>query len=246
MKNNSLTNLVYKDSKLIKLEKRRPILYSILLLFQLLSLVSNIVIIPASKDPQNYISFEGAMLIDLIVVLLLTVANMFFLYHFIKRKWPFWMMIFLLATSISLNFVNVLLRLQELHFQTFLIIFGITTTISLFVLCFSMYIAVRDIFGEKLKIQESLLGATNIYLLIGSVFAFLYALLNIIMPGSIIPNADISHLYNTCIIESTYILASIDLPSNVELPPAIRNCMLFESIFAHLFAVFIVGRLLAK
>ena len=112
-------------------------------------------------------------------------------------------------------------------------------------LCFTFYIAIRDIFGEKLRIGSALLGAANVYLLIASGFAFTYAFLGILMPGSMIPLAEYEELFNHCVISSTYVLAGMDLPVETQVP-AVHNVMMFESIFTHLYSVFIVGRLLAK
>ena len=244
MQSESASNAVEPFKGSAKLDKRRPYLYALLLIFQVLSLISNIVLIPASKDSTTILSFPNAMLIDFVIVILLASVNMVFLYNFIRIKWVFWLMLVLLAISILLNFVNVIFKLQELHFPTFLVLFGITTFISITVIFFSFLVAIRDIFGN-ITVKESLLGATNLFLLIGSGFAFVYAFMNILMPGSMVPNAEISSLYNTCVIYSSHVLAGVDLPSN-NFQPAIRNAMVFESVFGHLYAVFIVGRLLSK
>ncbi len=212
---------------------------------QALSLVSHQIFIPASKTPDTMLSLENAMLIDLVIVLSLTGVNMVFLHHFIKKRIYFWTMLLLVGLSVALNFTSTLLKLDQLNFGTFRLVFGLATFFNITVLSFSFYCAVRDIFGERVKILQALLGAANIYLLIGSIFAFFYVSLNIIMPGTIVPNEEVSSLYHTCMMNSSYILGGIDIPANTY-PQSIRNCMVFESLFAHLFAVFIVGRLLGK
>lgn len=170
---------------------------------------------------------------------------MVFLYHFMRKKWLFYTMVCLLFTSIGINFLTISLGLEQRHFSLFMALNGVVILISLVVLMFSFYVVVRDIFETKLKITAKLLGAANLYLLIGSIFAFLYALMNIIIPGSIVPNSEISSLFHECVIKSSYILSFRDLP-DLNIPGYVHNAMVFESLFAHLFAVFIVGRLLAR
>lgn len=233
------------SQELTTLDKRRPLIYSILLVFQTLHLISNTILIPGSREVGTSLSYNNAAVIDLVIILLLNVTIMNFLYYFIKRKIFFWGLTLLLAISIILNFINNILDLHDYHFATFRMVYGLVTLIDLGLISLTFFVAVRDIFGKNLKIGSALLGAANIYLLIGSGFAFIYVFLNILMPGSMVPIAELGMVYNTCVIQSTYVLGGMDLPSNNFLP-AIKNLMMFESIFAHLFAVFIVGRLLAK
>jgi hypothetical protein len=215
------------------------------LLFQVLSLISNIIIIPASKDSNTMLSFHVANIINLIFALLLTGATLHFLFYFVKKKLFFWLAAILFFISIGLSFISAALKLNETDFGMYQLLYGTASFISIVMLCFTFYVAIRDIFGEKLKIGSALLGAANIYLLIGSGFAFLYAFLNILMPGAMVPISEMGELFNHCVVNSTYVLAGMDLPGEVR-EPAFKNAMMFESIFAHLFAVFIVGRLLAK
>ena len=70
-------------------------------------------------------------------------------------------------------------------------------------------------------------------------------MIGIIVPNSIVADADISKLYNTCYIYSGYIVASIDIPDN-NFSQFVRNTFVLESIFTHLFEVMIIGRLLSK
>lgn len=238
-------NITEPIKPLSTLDRRRPTLYIMLLLFQALNLISNTIIIPASRDSNTLLSLTGAMYIDLVIVLSLTAANIIFLYYFIRNRWMFYTLVSFLALSIVLNIINVSFELSVNNRNAFMIIFGITTLINLGIICYSFFLAVRDIFGESLKMTTSLLGAANIYLLIGSGFAFIYALLNMMMPGTMVADAEIGNLYNTCAINSAYVLGGMDLPDNNH-SQFIKNFMMFESIFAHLYAVFIVGRLLSK
>jgi hypothetical protein len=239
------TTILEPQEELSALDRKRPRIYMVLLLFQILSLVSNVIIVPASKDSNVRLSFEAANLINVFLALLLTGATLHFLWYFIKRKLFFWIAAILFFVSIGLSFICAVLKLNEHDFELYRMIYGIAALISVIMLCFTFYIAIRDIFGEKLKIGSALLGAANVYLLIASIFAFTYAFLGIIMPGSMIPIAEYEELFNHCVIGSTYCLAGMDLPVETEVQ-AVHNVMMFESIFTHLYSVFIVGRLLAR
>lgn len=217
----------------------------VLLLFQVLSLLVNMIIVPASRDANTHISHHIANLINVVFALLLTGATINFLYYFVKKKIFFWIGASLFFVSIGLNAVSSALKLNDHDFELYRILFGSACFISVIMLCFTFFIAIRDIFGKTLTIGSALLGAANVYLLIGSGFAFLYAFMSILMPGAMIPISEMEELFNHCVINSTYVLSGMDLPGAVQ-EPAFKNAMMFESIFAHLFAVFIVGRLLAK
>jgi hypothetical protein len=231
--------------ELSRLDKRRPRIYLTLLLFQILSLLMNMILLPASKDANTLISFHTANLVNVFFALLLTGATINFLYYFVRKKIFFWIGASLFFVSIGLNAISSALKLNESDFELYCILFGTACFISVVMLCFTFYIAIRDIFGKNLTIGSALLGAANVYLLIGSGFAFLYAFMSILMPGAMIPVSEMEELFNHCVINSTFILSGMDLPGAVQ-EPAFKNAMMFESIFAHLFAVFIVGRLLAK
>jgi len=235
-----------EPTELVKpIDKKRPRIYMTLLLFQIFSLVSNIILVPSSKQDNVMLGFHEANLINVVLALALTGATLNFLWYFIKKKVFFWIASLLFLVSIGFSFICAVLKLNEHDFELYRTIYGTASLISVVMLCFTFFIAIRDIFGEKLKITSALLGAANIYLLIASGFAFGYAFLSILMPGSMMPIEEYSELFNHCVISSTYVLAGMDLPVETSVP-AIHNVMMFESIFAHLFAVFIVGRLLAK
>jgi hypothetical protein len=233
------------SEELSPLDRKRPRIYTTLLLFQVLSLISNVIIVPASKDANTMISFHAANLVNVFFALLLTAATLNFLFYFIKKKVFFWIAAFLFFVSIGLSFVCAILKLNEHDFELYRMVYGTASLISIVMLCFTFFIAIRDIFGEKLKVGSALLGAANVYLLIASGFAFTYAFLSILMPGSMVPVTEYEELFNHCVIGSTYCLAGMDLPWETQVP-AVHNVMMFESIFTHLYSVFIVGRLLAK
>lgn len=227
------------------LDKRRTWLYTLLLLGQTLGIISHLVMIPAAGQPDTLLSVDSALVIDLIILLMITGINVLFISYFFKKKLVFVTLVILWLVSIIINFVFIEFNLLHVNPKLFRLINGLASLMNLFMLSITFYYAVKDIFGEKLKIGQSLLGAANIYILIGSIFSFIYAIFNIIMPGTLVPLADVSIAYHLCFVNSSYVLAGQDVPYN-DIPNSMRNLMVFESLFAHLFAVFIVGRLLAK
>lgn len=228
-----------------QINQRRFPLYVWLLIFQSVSLFSNLVIRPASREADYLITPVMADFFDLFSSLALTTSSLFFLYHFINKRWYFYTLAFALTASTIVIFVVTIIGLEKSNFHLYRIILGCTTTVTLWMVFTSFYEAVTDVFGENLKIRDSLLGASNIFLLIIILFTFIYAMLGIIVPNSVVADADISKLYNTCYIHSGYIVASMDPPTN-NFAPFIRNTMNIESIFTHLFEVMIVGRLLSR
>lgn len=245
MAKESVAILEEPKEQLSRLDKKRPRIYMVLLLFQVLSLIMNMILVPSSKDANVFISFHAANLVNVFFALLLTAATINFLWYFVRKKIFFWIGAISFFVSIGLNAISSALKLNEHDFELYRILFGTACFISVVMLCFTFYIAIRDIFGKNLTIGSALLGAANVYLLIGSGFAFMYSFMSILMPGAMIPISEMEELYNHCVVNSTYVLAGMDLPGTVN-EPAFKNAMMFESIFAHLFAVFIVGRLLAK
>lgn len=228
-----------------KIDQRRFPLYLWLLVCQSLSLLSNVFIIPASKTGDYLITETLAAFMDLFFSLALTTVSLFFLYHFMKKKWYFRTLATALTLATVVIFVATILQVEKTNFPLYRIILGCTTSVTLIMIFTSFYEAVTDVFGEKLKIRDSLMGAANIFLLIIILFTFIFAMVGIIIPNSVVADADISKLYNTCYIYSGYVVASLDLPNN-NFSQFVRNGFVLESIFTHLFEVMIIGRLLSK
>lgn len=107
-------------------------------------------------------------------------------------------------------------------------------------------VIVRDIFMEQHDLTYRILGAANIYWLMIVIFAYIYGLFEISFPGSM----GVVGLPRHELIGSTYKLSlhstvSIDHPfTGVAL--SLENLCLMQSAVAHLFIVFLVGRLLTK
>ncbi len=228
-----------------KIDQRRGPLYIWLLVCQSLSLLSNVFIVPASRTGNYFITEVMAAWMDLLFSLSLTTVSLFFLYHFINKRWYFYTLASALTFATVLIFIATIIGLEKTNFQEYRLILGFSTTITLIMIFTSFYEAVTDVFGERLKIRDALLGAANIFLLIIILFTFIYAVMGIVVPNSVVTDANISKLYNTCYIHSGYIVASMDPPDN-NFSQFVRNSMSIESIFTHLFEVMIIGRLLSK
>lgn len=228
-----------------KINQRRFPLYLWLLIFQSLSLISNLVLVPGSREGDYLITPVFAAFFDLFSSLALTTVSLFFLYHFVNRKWYFYALSSLMIVSTLVVFTITIAQLEKTNFHLYRIILGCTTSVTLLMVCTSFFEAVQDVFGENLRIRDALMGASNIFLLIIILFTFIYAMIGIIVPNSIVADADISKLYNTCYINSAYVVASMDAPADM-MAGFVKNTMTIESIFTHLFEVFIIGRLLSK
>jgi hypothetical protein len=228
-----------------KIDQRRGPLYIWLLVCQSLSLFSNVFIVPAAQTNNYLISETIAAFIDLFFSLSLTTVSLFFLFHFINKRWYFYTLATALTLATIVIFIANMSGLEKTNFQAYRIILGFSTTITFIMIFTSFYEAVTDVFGEKLKIRDALLGAANIFLLIIILFTFIYAVIGIVIPNSVVSDANISKLYNTCYIYSGYIVASMDPPDHL-IAPFVRNSMVIESIFTHLFEVMIIGRLLSR
>jgi hypothetical protein len=117
--------------------------------------------------------------------------------------------------------------------------------ISLILLSLVFYILLQDIFSKKHDLTYSLLGASNIYFIIPSIFSCVYGLIALHKPA--IVNADphsmLSLFYN-CMDYSFYILAGIDYPEKIG--GQLQSIAILESISANLFIVFVIGRLMSK
>src|SRR5688500_7244821 len=120
----TLPPIAESKDNLSPLDRKRPRIYMVLLLFQMLSLISNVIIVPASEDANTMISFHAANLINVFLALLLTGATINFLYYFIKRKIFFWLSAVLFFVSIALSFVSAVLKLNEHDFELYRIVYG--------------------------------------------------------------------------------------------------------------------------
>lgn len=228
----------------LEVTRRKKLLYIGLFVFQILVVFWPMMSTELILQERINLSFEAMGMIETLLVLILIITNIFFIREFIKNKWFFVLMLFVYAFSFTLSTIihvnadlakNVELfnRLNLLAYSS--VFFG---------LLYTFYVAVKDIFRFKHEMIYSLLGAANIFLLIGSLFAFVIAMFGCLFPGMVVPIEQGLILDNYSNILSFYTLASIDVP--MEVNPFIGRILVIESIFAHLFVVIIIGRLLSK
>jgi hypothetical protein len=108
-----------------------------------------------------------------------------------------------------------------------------------------IYHAIFDIFAGRRLSEEKLWGSACIFLMIGICFGSLYDLINIIHPGSMgVPLPLGLESYTTCIAFSMTIIGGHEAYPNAI--PLILNLSIIEAVWANLFVVLLVGRLLGK
>jgi hypothetical protein len=108
-----------------------------------------------------------------------------------------------------------------------------------------MYFAIVDIFtGSKLS-EEKLWGSTCIFLMIAISFGSLYDLISIANPGSV-GNLRLGlESYTACITHSITVIIGQDSPFP-EAISVIKGISYIESLWANLFIILLVGRLLGQ
>jgi hypothetical protein len=108
-----------------------------------------------------------------------------------------------------------------------------------------IYHAIFDIFAGKRLSEEKLWGSACIFLMIGICFGSLYDLINIIHPGSMgVPLPLGLESYTACIAFSMTIIGGHEAYPNAI--PLILNLGVIEAVWANLFVVLLVGRLLGQ
>ncbi|MBX9851580.1 MAG: hypothetical protein K2X86_07450 [Cytophagaceae bacterium] len=109
-----------------------------------------------------------------------------------------------------------------------------------------IFFAIKDIFSGNKMSQEKLWGSACIYLMIAISFGSVYDLISIAHPGSMgIPLKLGLDSYTACIAYSMTILGGQE-PAFSNPIPLVTNLGIFESVWANLFIVLLVGRLLGQ
>jgi hypothetical protein len=239
------SKITMTEENLESTSRRKKILYVGLFTFQILVVFWPMMSVELILQQRMNMSFTVMGMIENLLVLILIVTNIFFIREFIKSKplWYFFILLyagsFILSTIIHVN--QDIAKDPERFTQLNLI----ALSMVFIGLWYTFYVAVRDIFRIKHDNLYSLLGAANIFLLIGSLFAFVIAIIGCIFPGMVVPMEQGLMLDNHANTLSFYTLASVDLPFD-DVNPFIRKILVIESIFSHLFVVIIIGRLLSK
>lgn len=108
-----------------------------------------------------------------------------------------------------------------------------------------LVLMIRDIFTEANTIGYRLLGAACIYFNIGIVFSFVYGAINVLVPNAMglnLPAEFVSYMH--CVNYSFFVLATLDTP--YEVSGIISSMAVIQSLFANLYIVLLIGRLLVK
>jgi hypothetical protein len=218
-------------------------LYTILLVLQVLDLVNVLVLhemMVTGVLPVPELVFG---VFQFLIIALLNAIVLVFVRRFVKSNLLFFTYLAAIFASVFFMFLSEspagaamdpanlkLCRFSGILFQV----------ISL---CFMLTIVFKDIFQKRHDLGYCLTGAACLFLIIGTVFGVLYALVEISFPGSLTSEA-----YKNVVIPaiqfSFYTISGQD-----PIQPAgtlIRNISIFESIFANLYAVMVVGRLMTK
>jgi hypothetical protein len=225
-------------------EFRNRKLYYYLLSFQILDQLINFIVIELARQKRIEIPMVVISLMHFTIILVLNLLSLVFVRRFARNKLYFYAFIFCFLASLVLVFYSHSPAGAALD-KTFLQTIRFTGHFAQFLcLTFFLGILIRDIFQEKHDLTYSLTGATSIFLLFGTIFAFIFVLLELLLPGMFIPMEG-SDILSTALTHSFYTLSGQESPvQNVNL--VIKNLCIFESIFANLYAVMVVGRLLTK
>ncbi len=104
--------------------------------------------------------------------------------------------------------------------------------------------AIRDLFSGNTFTKSKLWGAAAVYLMIGISFASLYDLINIASPGILGVELSLGlESYSEFIYYSFNILGGLDT-SYPNPAPILRNLGVIEAVWANLYAILIIGKLL--
>lgn len=225
--------------------RRKKLLYLGLFLFQIMVVFWPLLAIDLIEQKRTNMGFDAMSLIQTLLIVILIVTNTLFIREFIKKKWVLFLVI---ASFIISTILGTIARAVPSIANNFELSNALSCTgmfLVLINLILTFYVAVIDIFRIKHDAIYSLVGAANIFLLIGSIFSFLIGVLGCLLPGLVVPVDQAMVIDIRANEYAFYTLASIDLPYN-DVNPFIRKVLVLESIFAHLFVVIIIGRLLSK
>lgn len=108
-----------------------------------------------------------------------------------------------------------------------------------------IYFTILDLFNGNKKFDEKLWGSACVFFMIGISFGSLYDLISLASPGAMgIPVALGLDSYTLCIYFSLTTIGGRDaLESAI---PLVQNIAVLESVWANLFSLLLVGRLLSQ
>jgi hypothetical protein len=148
-----------------------------------------------------------------------------------------------LAFIIILGILGEFPYYQIIHIENrqgyLLLLHGILFPVEITVIAFT----IRDLFSGSFLTSDKLWGAACVFLMIGISFGSLYDLITIANPGSLGINVDLGFPnYSECVTYSFCILGGMD--SGLETSRLIRNISVIEAVWANLYGILIIGKLL--
>jgi hypothetical protein len=122
---------------------------------------------------------------------------------------------------------------------------NIAYPLSLAVFTIIFYFIIKDMFANKHEPTYSLLAASNAYLLIATIFGYLYCIIVFQNPYTL----DVELKTGLSLIQRTfeishYVLVGFDVPDGVS--GMVKNLAVVEASMANLYIIFVVGRLMSN
>jgi len=215
-----------------------------MLSLQLIDILNVMVVTQMNELNMINIPREALGLFQFFIIILINIVAFILVRRFVKDNFMFFSYTFAVLLSIAFVFLGqgpIASTLPPADLKMYgLLGIGFQIVSLIFILS----IVFIDIFRKRHDLTYCLSGAACIFLLIGTVFAALYAFIEVCSPGALTKTA-----YDNVLVPSLtysfYIISGQD-PVIQDAGPVIRNLSIFESIFSNLYAVMVVGRLLTK
>ena len=217
--------------------------YLILLWVQVFDLVHTLVVVQMVKDGFIDIPVDVSVFLSFVFAILINIFELVLFRRFIHSNSGFVCYAILIFLSIVVLFIAVgpFASGLEPYLVKELLKLGIGfQAISIAIL---LVLMMKDIFMQQHNLSYSLVGATSVFILIGTFFAIVYSFMEASFPGMFKGNDPMDPLH-ICYEYSYFVISGQDPPMEVNI--LISKISIFESIFSNLFGIMIVGRLLTK
>lgn len=182
-------------------------------------------------------SFFAPQFQQLLVLIFLTSIMLVFLYEIKQKRWEMW-------TGSSLAFLALLFNSSDFLFREFNW-WGCVLFFNLLFYGFIIFELTRYIVRCKVVDSNILSASACVYLLLGLVWSYIYALLDYYFPGSILPMLETNILENF----SRYLYFSLVTLTTLgygDITPSTRiaqNWVVLEAIVGQFFLTILVARL---
>jgi len=190
-------------------------------------------------------SMDTMGIIESVIALALIITNCLFVREFISNRFAFYGFCVISSIGVIFSTVGHISTGLSADLNSFRNYNLISSIMVLATLCIVFGVAVKDIFRLKHDTTYSLIGAINMFLLIGSIFSFMINISGTLFDGMVVPLSQITEIDIQSNKLAFYTLGSMELPF-AHVDPFIRHLLVIESVCANLFVVMIIGRLLSK